>query len=221
MALTEIKFGSVASSKDLNDNFEYLDERINTTSQNITNLNGTIVSLVNSQINTLNSNINESINKVITRINSVNEVGQPIIRLDNSIYDNEIRLEGAEVSRETYAGLFKKYGVTYGAGNGATTFKLPDFRNRTAWGADSFGYISAGLPNITGTVLGDNGYWGVSANITQSGAFYQTGSTTYGVSGQANGKKLAFDASRCSSIYGKSATVQTPSIKVRWVTRYK
>ncbi len=38
---------------------------------------------------------------------------------------------GAAVSRTTYADLFAVIGTTYGAGNGTTTFNLPDSRGRT------------------------------------------------------------------------------------------
>lgn len=38
--------------------------------------------------------------------------------------------DGAAVSRTTYATLFGVIGVTYGAGNGSTTFNVPDLRNR-------------------------------------------------------------------------------------------
>lgn len=37
---------------------------------------------------------------------------------------------GAAVSRTTYANLFAVIGTTYGAGNGSTTFNLPDTRGR-------------------------------------------------------------------------------------------
>lgn len=40
--------------------------------------------------------------------------------------------EGQEVSRTTYADLFAVVGTTYGAGNGTTTFNVPDSRGRTA-----------------------------------------------------------------------------------------
>ena len=36
-----------------------------------------------------------------------------------------LRCNGAEVSRTTYARLFAVTGVTYGTGNGSTTFNLP------------------------------------------------------------------------------------------------
>ena len=39
-----------------------------------------------------------------------------------------LKANGAEISRATYAALFAAVGTTFGAGNGATTFKLPDLR---------------------------------------------------------------------------------------------
>jgi microcystin-dependent protein len=38
--------------------------------------------------------------------------------------------DGSAVSRSTYAGLWGVIGTTYGSGDGATTFNLPDFRTR-------------------------------------------------------------------------------------------
>ena len=39
-----------------------------------------------------------------------------------------IKANGDNVSRTTYAALFAVYGTTYGAGDGTTTFTLPDYR---------------------------------------------------------------------------------------------
>lgn len=36
--------------------------------------------------------------------------------------------DGSEVSRETYSELFAVFGTTFGAGDGVSTFNLPDFR---------------------------------------------------------------------------------------------
>ena len=41
---------------------------------------------------------------------------------------------GAEVDRTLYAGLFAAIGLTFGSGNGTTTFNLPDMRGRVAAG---------------------------------------------------------------------------------------
>lgn len=42
--------------------------------------------------------------------------------------------DGAAVSRTTYAALFAAIGTIYGAGDGITTFNLPDLRGRTVIG---------------------------------------------------------------------------------------
>jgi microcystin-dependent protein len=43
--------------------------------------------------------------------------------------------DGSAVSRETYANLFAAVGTTHGSGNGATTFNLPDLRDKFVVGA--------------------------------------------------------------------------------------
>ena len=45
--------------------------------------------------------------------------------------------DGSAVSRTAYAALFAVIGTTYGAGNGSTTFTLPDLRGRVAAGANA------------------------------------------------------------------------------------
>jgi microcystin-dependent protein len=69
---------------------------------------------------------------------------------------------GQTVSRSTYANLFAVVGTTYGAGDGSTTFALPDLRGRTVAGKDDMGgstasRLTAGGSGITGTTLGANG----------------------------------------------------------------
>ena len=63
---------------------------------------------------------------------------------------------GANVSRTTYANLFNAIGTRWGAGNGSTTFTLPDSDGRVLQGATDASkvgrYLEAGLPNITGYV---------------------------------------------------------------------
>ena len=58
--------------------------------------------------------------------------------------------DGSTVSRTTYAKLFSVIGTTYGAGNGATTFNLPNLIDKFVEGSATAGTVkSAGLPNIT------------------------------------------------------------------------
>lgn len=50
---------------------------------------------------------------------------------------------GQAVSRTTYADLFNAIGTTWGAGDGSTTFNLPDLRGRALFGADAMGGTAA------------------------------------------------------------------------------
>ncbi len=45
--------------------------------------------------------------------------------------------DGSAVSRTTYAGLFAVIGTNFGAGDGSTTFNLPDLRGRFIRGTDN------------------------------------------------------------------------------------
>ena len=56
--------------------------------------------------------------------------------------------KGQAISRTSYARLFNIIGTTYGAGDGSTTFNLPDLKGKVIVGADS---------NNTNFVLGSTG----------------------------------------------------------------
>ncbi len=61
-----------------------------------------------------------------------------------------IECNGAELNRTTYAPLFNKTGTTFGAGNGSTTFNIPDLRGEFIRGFDN------GKGTDSGRVLGSN-----------------------------------------------------------------
>lgn len=58
---------------------------------------------------------------------------------------NWLLADGSAVSRETYSSLFAVIGIQYGAGNGTSTFNLPDLRGRVPVGknAGTFGTLGA------------------------------------------------------------------------------
>ena len=60
--------------------------------------------------------------------------------------------DGSAVSRSTYADLFTLIGTTYGAGNGTTTFNLPDLRGRVPVGMDNMGGSDAGRLSSANTL---------------------------------------------------------------------
>jgi len=70
---------------------------------------------------------------------------------------------GQAISRTTYADLFTAIGTVYGAGDGSTTFNLPDLRGRVVAGQDDMGGSSANrltdavTGGLNGDTLGDTG----------------------------------------------------------------
>lgn len=69
---------------------------------------------------------------------------------------------GQAISRTTYAALYAICGTTFGVGDGATTFNVPDLRGRIRVGKDNMGGSAASRvttagSGIDGTTLGDTG----------------------------------------------------------------
>jgi microcystin-dependent protein len=69
---------------------------------------------------------------------------------------------GQLVSRITYSALFTVIGTTYGAGDGVTTFGLPDYRGLVSAGPDNMGGVASGRLTTTyfgtdPTIIGDFG----------------------------------------------------------------
>jgi microcystin-dependent protein len=63
--------------------------------------------------------------------------------------------DGRAVSRSEYSKLFAAIGSMYGAGDGSTTFNLPDMRGRMPLGADNMGGLAAGRVSMPeGSVIG-------------------------------------------------------------------
>lgn len=85
---------------------------------------------------------------------------------------------GGTASRTTEARLFAAIGTTFGAGNGATTFGLPDLRGEFIRGLDSGRGVDAGraLGSAQAFQVGEHlhGIWGdinTDADNTGGGAF--------------------------------------------------
>jgi microcystin-dependent protein len=54
-----------------------------------------------------------------------------------------LKCDGTAVARATFAGLFNAIGTTYGAGNGSSTFNIPDARGRAIFGAGTIVALGA------------------------------------------------------------------------------
>lgn len=129
---------------------------------------------------------------------------------------------GQNVSRTTYANLFSVIGTKYGAGDGSTTFTLPNLHHKFLEGTTTMSEVgnsvAAGLPNITGSFTVYTAFNPKNPDFKNeaSGAF------TVG-DGGGNGEsnrhtdtcpKWTLSASRSSSAYGNSSYVQPPSLRV-------
>ncbi|WP_052699841.1 phage tail protein [Martelella endophytica] len=92
-------------------------------------------------------------------------------------YTNEppagwLECDGALISRTAYAGLFAAIGTTFGGGDGATTFKLPDLRGEFLRGWDHGRGVDAGRAFGSfqkGTLVGgyDDNVDGANGSIVQ------------------------------------------------------
>jgi microcystin-dependent protein len=112
------------------------------------------------------SNYLEKINNSVT-INasaSVSPTGTVVAFAGSTAPSGWLLCDGGStgVLRTTYSALFAVIGTTYGAGDGSTTFNVPDLRGRVAAGKDNMGgtvanRMTVGISGITGTGLGQVG----------------------------------------------------------------
>lgn len=146
-----------------------------------------------------------------------NPVGTIIAVAYTGVPEGYMHCNGAAVNRTTYVNLFNKIGTTYGAGDGSTTFNLPNTVARFLEGGIGAGtYYEAGLPNITGNIS--------AFKSSISGAFVGSNNTNRYDGWNDNEDEYAvstsFDASRSNSIYGASTTVQPPAMTVIYCIKY-
>lgn len=126
-----------------------------------------------------------------------------------------LKANGAAVSRSTYAALFAAIGTTYGAGDGRSTFNLPDLRGEFVRGWDDGRGIDSGrafgsaqsdaIRNIKGSIEALYSGYRYTLYTKADGAFgtefddgvSATFSSSKGDSDHNNRKKrVVFDASR-------------------------
>lgn len=95
----------------------------------------------------------------------------------SSLPTGYIKANGATISRTTYAALFSAIGTTYGAGDGSTTFKLPDLRGEFLRGWDDGRGVDSGRGFGTAQLDAFQGH-GHDLSYPYTGAFGGTLNTT-------------------------------------------
>jgi hypothetical protein len=132
---------------------------------------------------------------------------------------------GAAISRTSYAALFAVIGTVFGAGDGSTTFNLPDLRGRVLQGAndDNGAVKAAGLPDFVGTAPGciGSGEFGKGDGVF-SASFYVDAAGGYngGYNGWGGRYRAILKGSLSNAIFGKSSTVQMPAIAINAFIKY-
>ena len=137
-------------------------------------------------------------------INAGNIVGQVCFFGMTTAPAGFLKANGAAVSRSTYADLFAAIGTTYGAGDGSTTFNLPDLRGEFLRGWDDGRAVDTGrafgtaqldqMQRITGQARARRASDAIGG---QQGALFDAGvvSNARVASGTANGQLIGFDSS--------------------------
>lgn len=126
--------------------------------------------------------------------------------------------DGSAISRASYAALFAVIGTTWGAGDGSTTFNVPDLRGQFLRGYDSratatskdttaiSGITTSGNTSVTG--IADTTYLYVGMPI--SGTGISAGTTIAGKG--ANSITLSANATASSSTIGSGATTNGSAV---------
>ena len=131
----------------------------------------------------------------------------------HTVPEGWLQCNGAAVSRTTYAALFAVIGTKYGSGDGSTTFNLPNLHHKFIEGTNTTSEVgqsvSAGLPNISGRL----GAYDCD-NSKFTGPFQYVGKEGGVSTAWRNVPYADFDASRSSSKFGSSSTVQPESIRL-------
>lgn len=140
------------------------------------------------------------------RLDSQTPAGSIMFFTSGALPDGWLPANGAAVSRTIYAPLFKVIGTRFGAGDGSTTFNLPDLRGEFIRGWDggrgvdanrAFGVVQTdAIRNIVGSVSGGSVFGlfdGASGAMRVAQGGNQMNITT---GGSAYYNDFNFDASR-------------------------
>jgi microcystin-dependent protein len=107
-----------------------------------------------------------------------------------------LKCNGAAISRTVYAALFAAIGTTFGAGDGSTTFNLPELRSEFIRGLDDGRGVDAGraLGSAQGDTYLNHAHTGTYADHyhgVQSAVTYSSGPAGLNATGAANAQRTS------------------------------
>ena len=149
-----------------------------------------------------------------TQINTIMPSGVLMPYGGSSAPTGFLLCDGSAVSRSTYADLFSAIGTTYGAGNGSTTFNIPDLRGRVIAGQDDMGGSSANrLTNQSGGLNGDT-LGGTGGSETHTLTTAQLASHTHSFSDTDTVSNVAIPRAFISGSTNNSVNADGSAIRV-------
>ncbi|MCP4134529.1 MAG: hypothetical protein GY754_26380 [bacterium] len=194
-----------------------LDDKISALQASMTNSD----TVLDDKISALQASTTNSITSLQSNISNLEKLVLPTGSITpfagsmDNVPEGWLICDGESVSRSDYIALFNVIGTSWGNGNGATTFSLPDLRGRFLRGVDGdagndqdknarFSLYNGNTGNLVGSYQGDairniTGQIGGDSNEAKrdstEGAFSSTDGGL-GNSGDGNGCLHYFDASR-------------------------
>ena len=163
-------------------------------------------------------------------------VGSIIPWPSNAVPSGWFLCNGQAVKRATYPDLFTAIGTTYGAGDGSTTFNVPDLRDRTVVGQDNMGGAGTtnritqwgSSPSTIGGTFGEDAHRQTVAEMaphTHSyrwwNAWYFSGSTELAAKGSYNDNAQTSSTGGNGDGTGKGApsNVVQPSMALGYIIK--
>lgn len=129
-------------------------------------------------LSNLSGNIQDQLNSLSTRIATVEIVGtiimSPLNDLQTTTSNKYLMCNGQAVSRTTYSALFDKFGELFGAGNGSTTFNLPNYNGMFLRGMGNQIINGVNYGNYNSTYAPDQDSIQNHTHSGQSGSFLGT-----------------------------------------------
>lgn len=204
----------------------------------ITALGTAIINLVGTRLNRDANNFStagtQNLNNMIdSRIGAVTgaPVGTVIAYMGTDEPEGFLLMDGRELSRTTYAALFAVIGTSQGAGNGSTTFNIADMTDgRYLMGSTVAGSsVLPSAPNILSNpytrACTSKSVDDPSIPDLRNSAFYRGFDSTLSFKMDSSSSTqllmwLDFNASYCSSIYGRDNTIKPLSNTCRFFIRY-
>lgn len=141
---------------------------------------------------------------------------------------NWLLCDGSAVSRTTYAELFGVISTTFGAGDGSTTFNLPDLRGRNVVGAGT-GTKVATFASRSSNVITVTGLSDKNNNEFQTGqavVFSSTGTTITGLTSgntyyviRVSNTSFSLASSQANAVAGTAITLSGDGTGTRTFTK--